>query len=225
MTAKSYNLVYVGSSEDRWWTHSRMTHSSSKGSMTWDTHRTYILVQSPDFASRCLYVTFWWFYPEHLWSHFLSQSHRHAYTQAAIARIATNTHTHTRTHIYEQTHSLAPPVSVSRLIWCSRLCSKHSWSARVNRSCQTWAGRLRAQGTGGCRRTPLHDSPAGTPAQSHPPGASPPPSWPFPPHWEGHLQEGFTNELIKWQIPSPLSIALKFKDRVDSKTKDVKKWS
>lgn len=45
--------------------------------------------------------------------------------------------THTHTHLHEHTHSLAPPASVSRLIWCSRLCSRHSWNARVNTSCRT----------------------------------------------------------------------------------------
>lgn len=79
-------------------------------------------------------------------------------------------------------------MSVFRLIWCSRLCSKHSWSARVNRSCRTWAGRLRDLGTGGCRRTPPHDSPSGKPVQSHPPEASLPPSWPSLPHWLARLQ-------------------------------------
>lgn len=109
--------------------------------------------------------------------------HTRTHIQAAITKISTYSHT----YIHEHTHSLAPPVSVFRLIWCSRLCSRHSWSARVNRSCQTSAGRLRGLGTGGCRHTPPHDSPAGTPAQSHPPGVSLPPSLPSPPRWEDHL--------------------------------------
>lgn len=104
----SYNLVYVGSSKDRWWIHNRMTHSSSKGSMTWDTHRTHTLVQSPDLASRCLFVTLWWFYPEHLWSHFLSQSHQHAHTHTHTGCHRTNCHqrTHTHTHTYIWTNTL-----------------------------------------------------------------------------------------------------------------------
>lgn len=79
-------------------------------------------------------------------------------------------------------------MSLVRLIWCSRLCSKHSWSAKGNRSCQTLAGTLHGRGTGGCRRTLPHDSPAGKPAQSHPREASLPPSSPSPPLWEDHLR-------------------------------------
>lgn len=133
--------------------------------------QTHILVQSPKSSSTSL-------------------CHPLVVFSGIVPSIALS-HTYTLplhiSHIYEQTHRL-PPVSVSRLIWCNTLCSKHSWSARVNMSCQTWAGRHRGQDTGGCRHTPPHDSPADTPAQSHPPGASLHPSWLSPLHWEDHLQ-------------------------------------
>lgn len=122
-------------------------------------------------------------FPEYNWHHVLL--HTRKYRGCHHTNFHLRTHTHTQ--IYEHTHSLAPPVSLFRLIWCSRLCSKHSWSARVNRSCRTWEGRRHARGTGGCLRRPPHDSPAGTPAQSHPPGAFLPPSLLSPPHWEFHL--------------------------------------
>lgn len=109
---------------------------------------------------------------EQLRRHFLVPKHKHAYT-----------HLHEHTH----KHSLAPPASVSRLIWCNRLCSRHSWSARVNTSCRTWAGRRHGRGTGGCRRTPPHDSLACIPALSRPPEASQHPSWSSPPRWRGQL--------------------------------------
>lgn len=138
--------------------------------------QTHILVQSPKSSSMSLC------HPLVVFSGIVSSialSHTppHTHIHPAIAHV---------THIWTNTHRL-PPVSVSRLIWCNTLCSKHSWSARVNKSCQTWVGRLRGQDTGGSRHTPPHDSPADTPAQSHPPGALLHPSWLSPLHWEDHL--------------------------------------
>lgn len=201
MRAKSYSLVYVSAARTggeyttgihtplpraRW-------HTLARVYLGTRIHIQYIHINpiSKLGLQMCLFVTLWWFCPEQIWYHFLPHTHAHTHTYRLPSHKSPPTHT----HVYEHTHSLAPPVSVFRLIWCSRLCSKHSWSARVNRSCQTWAGRLRGRGTGGCRRTPPHDSLAGTPAQSHPPEASLPPSSLSPPRWEDHL--GIQEQCVK----------------------------
>lgn len=65
----------------------------------------------------------------------------------------------------------------------NRLCSRLTLTSTRSRSCRTWGDRLLSLGIGGCRRTPLRDSPVGTQAQSHPARACWHSFWPSLQKW------------------------------------------